>query len=477
MSKELCPVARAAKSFPGAPALFDSAGRVEYREFDRLVEQASGVLFEVGIRPGDRVALLAAPGVKTVSFIFALFRLGAVVCPLNLRYPPSLLENVIRAFGIKYLLVGQEQAELGGRVFPRPLVIERAWSVSGKPVHETVDLESEATILATSGSTGLPKGVVHALRSHILSAIGAARNMPLAPGDRYLLSLPLYHAGGLAILFRTILSGAACVVAPSKAGLPEVIENFGITHLSLVATQLKRLVEQGAGCRERLRTLKAVLVGGGPVPSALLERALELGFPIHTTYGLTETASQVTTTPAGTDLDDLKTAGRVLPYRRVHCAEDGEIMVGGAVLFRGYATAGGISASPLQEGWFRTGDLGVLDDRGRLKVLGRKDRMFISGGENIHPEFIENALLSVEGVREAAVVPVTDAQFGRKPVAFVRTLSGQVDSEKLRSELEALLPRFMIPRSFFSFPPGGLGLKPSLSLLQRLAEERLSESA
>ena len=190
-------------------------------------------------------------------------------------------------------------------------------------------------------------------------------------------------------------------------------------------------------------------MGGGPVPSSLVDEALVCGLPLHTSYGLTEMASQVTTTPPGASLRELRTSGRALPGREVSLSERGEILVRGETLFAGYVE-GEESDRPLdEEGWFHTRDLGELDESGYLRVGGRLDNLFISGGENVQPEEIEEALCRLNGVDEAVVVPVPDEEFGASPVAFVR-VNGR--TEGLARELEPVLPRFKIPVSFHPWP-------------------------
>jgi len=322
--------------------------------------------------------------------------------------------------------------------------------------------EGAATVLFTSGSSARPKAVVHDLNAHVMSARGANENIPLGVGDRWLVSLPLYHVGGLAILFRCREAGAAAVLRDPERAFGEQIEGDGITHLSLVPTQLQRLLDDGAN----LSSLKAVLLGGALIPPTLVERALPAGVPLHTTYGMTETASQVTTSCPGADLIELATAGSVLAHRELSIDAGGQILVRGAVRFLGYV--GGPRLEPTA--WFETGDLGQLDEAGRLCVTGRLDNQFISGGENIHPETIERALLACPGVRRAAVAPRDDLRFGKRPVAFVDAVA--FTPEAWTSHLQASLARYMVPDAFFPWPtdlPDGLKI-PRSTWADRLVE-------
>jgi O-succinylbenzoic acid--CoA ligase len=161
-------------------------------------------------------------------------------------------------------------------------------------------------------------------------------------------------------------------------------------------------------------------------------------------------ASQITTTVPGAPSEDLRTAGCRLPHRRIRI-EDEQIMVAGAPLFRGYVTKRGIVDPRTDDGWYPTGDRGRIDATGRLHVLGRRDRMFVSGGENIQPEEIETVLERLEGIERAVVVPVPDPEYGERPVAFLRGLAPGA-APALREALAETLPKFKIPDAFHSFP-------------------------
>jgi O-succinylbenzoic acid--CoA ligase len=193
-------------------------------------------------------------------------------------------------------------------------------------------------------------------------------------------------------------------------------------------------------------------LGGGPTPGYLLEESLARKLPIHTSYGLTEMASQVTATPPGASREELRTSGRPLPHREVSVSDDGEILVKGETLFAGYVEGEAIDRSIDTDGWFHTKDQGELDAEGYLRVRGRKDNLFISGGENVQSEEIEEALCLLEGVEEAVVVPVPDAEFGTRPAAFVRTTGGVEEPENLARALEPVLARFKIPVAFYQWP-------------------------
>lgn len=303
-----------------------------------------------------------------------------------------------------------------------------------------------ATVVFTSGSAGEPKAALHTFGNHYYSARGSNENIALASGDRWLLPLPLYHVGGLGVLFRCLLAGAAVVLPDPGSPVGREISHHAATHASLVSTQLLRLLQE-----ERLpESLGAVLLGGSAMPPSLLDEAVRRGLPVHTSYGLTEMASQVTTTPPGSPQRALHTSGKVLPHREVSVSGDGEVLVRGETLFAGYVEGEELRRPLDSGGWLRTGDLGELDGEGYLTVRGRRGNMFVSGGENVQPEEVESALLRLPGVQAAVVVPVPDEVFGARPVAFVR--AGGESPEHLAEALETVLPRFKIPVRFHPWP-------------------------
>jgi O-succinylbenzoic acid--CoA ligase len=325
----------------------------------------------------------------------------------------------------------------------------------GKPgiaAKRPFSLDQEATILFTSGTTQLPKAVLHTMGNHYYSALGANENIPFTPGDRWLLSLPIYHIGGLAILVRATLGGGAVVMADLKQTTAKTFKHLKISHLSVVPTQLYRML-QNEEIRQSLAKLKAILIGGSDIPRDLIRKASHYGLPIHTTYGSTEMSSQVTTTKPKEPPEKLLTAGPVLNYRKLKIAHDGEILVKGKTLFKGYITAEGKIEKPVDAaGWFATGDIGSLDAAGYLTVRGRKDNMFISGGENIYPEEIETQLRNMPGIINAIVVPVNHPEFGSRPAAFLQVAGENVDETEIRQLLEKNVPRFKIPDHFFPWP-------------------------
>jgi O-succinylbenzoic acid--CoA ligase len=457
-----CPLRATALATPEAAALVGEE-ITSYAELDGRVSAAA--LGLGGLEPGSRVAIRLPKDERYVTLVLALIRAGHVACPVSDRLPPVGVARLLGRAACSAVISEDETllqtvAPNLRRLRPEDLLGEDEQRVEPADI----PLERPATIIFTSGSTGVPKAALHAFGNHYYNALGSNANIPLRSGDRWLHSLPLYHVGGLSILFRCLLAGATVALPRQGTPLGEAIDGLGATHVSLVSTQLLRLLRGKAD----LAGLEAVLMGGGPVPAPLVDEAVARGLPIHTSYGLTETASQVTTTPPGASPGELGTSGRLLPYREIAISGGGEILVRGQTLFAGYVEGGKTERALDADGWFHTGDLGELNENGYLRVLGRQDNLFVSGGENIQPEEIEEALYGLPGVDEAVVVPVPDEEFGARPVAFVRMEDERYG--ELAPELERVLPRFKIPIAFHPWPEETRrGMKPDRIALSERA--------
>ena len=457
---EPCPVRHWAQVAPGRIAIHGNPS-LNYRQLDARLNGLCRQLAQAGLTPGDRLAAVVRGALEDVLLAWACVRSGLVFCPLNPAFPLA------------------KQAELA-----RQLEVAAWWSAGEIPVGRWLPLQFDFTgelpaseeawpleparpsnMILTSGSSGPPKAVVHRLANHLASARGSATLIPLDEACGWLLSLPLFHVGGYAILFRVFLAGAALVLDDRARPLKERLEHLPISHLSLVPTQLWRLLAQGFDpARTRLREL---LLGGAAIPGPLVNRLIAMGLTPKVSYGLSEMGSQVCTgQPAGAGV-----VGRPLPGREVSIRQ-GEICVRGDTLFAGYFQAGELVLPLDEEGWFHTRDKGHVTPGGELVVEGRLDNLFISGGENIQPETIEQRLVDHGAVAQALVVPVPSDEWGQRPAAFIDWHGDPLPYGELAAWIRQSLPGFMVPDQWHPWPDLGGSLKPSRSLLaQRLRQE------
>ena len=424
-----CPLHAAAQRWPDALACYSGNTRLTFAEWESVVINHARRLKQVGIADGDRVAILARNSPDYAAILLALPRIGAVAVPLNLRWNQTDWQDILGRTRAKLLLTNAEHAAAIPQQDSRSYIIgddlhgnslSRIAPADGL-IDTTINTDQEATIVFTSGSSGTPKGVILTCGNHYFNALGSNENIKLAPGDCWLLSLPLYHVGGIGILYRCILSGAAIRFAErfDAASTNALIDTGSVTHLSLVPTMLSELLRQ-RGQRPIPQTLKAILLSGAPAAPQLIELAQQLKLPLLTSYGLTETASQVCTMNPLDMHDKLFTSGRPLHYREFRVVDDsgastsanvtGEIAVRGEVVFKCYLDEQNRVTD--SDGWFRTGDVGYLDADGYLVVIGRKDEMLISGGENVYPREIEALAEGYPGVSGAGVIAVPDAKWG-----------------------------------------------------------------
>jgi O-succinylbenzoic acid--CoA ligase len=265
--------------------------------------------------------------------------------------------------------------------------------------------------------------------------VGSAFNLGVEPTDRWLCCLPLHHVGGLSIVMRSVIYGTTAVVHdgfdPDR--IATALEGDGVTLISLVATQLIRLLEAEVD----LLPLRAVLVGGGPVPEDALAEAIGRGATVVQTYGLTEAASQVTTLSPADARPRLGSAGRPLLTTHLRI-QDGEILVQGPTVAPGVVDEGG---------WLHTGDLGTIDDDGFLYVTGRLGDVIVSGGENVLPAEVEDVLRRHPEVADAAVVGRADREWQEAVTAVVVLHAGaEVAPEDLRSHCAGLLAAHKVPK-------------------------------
>jgi O-succinylbenzoic acid--CoA ligase len=411
---------RARNRAPAGVAIETPERTCTYAELFSLACIGARHLRDRGVGPGVRVAVELAPGLAFAQALHACLLAGAVVVPVDPRLSPA---ERARIAGAAAVHVGE----------PLPVEGDGAFEA----MHH--DLERTALIVHTSGTTATPRPVELTYGNILWSAFGSAAALGVSPAERWLCAMPLSHVGGLSILLRSAIYGTTVVLHEGfeTDRAAHAIERGGVTLVSLVATTLARLLDAGL---TRPPALRCALTGGGPVPPALRARALEAGLPVSLTYGLTETCSQATTLPVAALGEPGHTAGPPLFCTRLRVAQDGEIMVAGPTVAAG---------ARLQDGWLATGDLGHLDERGWLQVVGRKADTIISGGENVAPAEVEAAIEAHPSVLEAAVLPRADERWGEALQALLVLRPGAaLDVVALEAHCRGLLAAYKVPKEF-----------------------------
>ena len=388
---------RAAALRPERIALETAGARVPYGELLERARGAAAALAARGVARGDRVAIALPPGVDFVAALHGCLLLGAAAVPVDPR------------------LGARERAPL---LAAASTVVDAPPAAGGVPPPFVPDEDDVALVVHTSGTTGAPRPVALTFGNVQANALGCAVALGLDSSERWLCPLPLAHVGGLMVLLRSAIYGTTAVLDGVEA-LDRV------TIASLVPTQLARVA--GAAPPPGLRV---VMLGGAGADRGLLARAADAGWPVAPTYGLTQACSAVTVAEPG----DLESSGRPLPGVRVTVAGDGEILVEGPTV------AGG--------GVLRTGDLGRLDERGRLVVAGRKMDTIVTGGENVAPAEVEAVLLEHPAVADAGVFARPHPEWGEAVTARVVLRAGALASpEDLRAFAAERLARFKVPKA------------------------------
>ncbi|MGZ4186502.1 MAG: AMP-binding protein [Solirubrobacteraceae bacterium] len=396
----------ASRKHPDRVAVEGPERSLTYSEVSKAAIGVAGALGQMGVRDGDRVALALSAVEDFAVALHGCFLAGAVAVPVDLRLTEE--ERAARLAGAEVVLT-----EL-----PSPAQPGFARSFGDGPI----------TLMHTSGTTAAPKQVVLTHGNWLANALGSAVALGLDLEERWLCPMPLTHVGGLSIPIRSSIYATTAVVH-GRFDTERVLNDLmdpgrRITLVSLVPTMLSRLLDAGLSQPPSLRW---VLLGGGSIAGALLERAASAGVPVAPSYGMTETCSQIVT------------FGWPLPGAEVWTSE-GEVVVRGPM----------VAASALDpEGRLFTGDLGAFDDGGRLVITGRKADTIVTGGENVAPVEVEDVLLTHPDVADAGVFPRPDAEWGEAVVASVVLHEGAtVGPEELRAFCAERLAGFKVPKAF-----------------------------
>jgi len=405
-----------ARTHPDTIALAGDGETIDFAELRLQAGSVAASLADSGVGVGDPVAIDLPAGLPHAVALHGAILAGAVVQSM----PPG----------------GREGVDAD----PRATFLDGCWVERARGRRERWPTLSRhpalpLTRVLSSGTSGSPKPVLLTAANHLWSALGSAFNLGVERDDRWLCCLPLNHVGGLTILLRSAIYGTGAVVhAGFEADRVAVALEDGVSVVSLVPTQLVRLLDAGAAI-ERPRLL---LVGGGPVSAEALEEALGRGATVVQTYGLTEACSQVCTLGPAEARTRVGSAGRPLPGTEVR-------VEGGEILVRGPTVAPAAFAG---DGWLHTGDRGRIDGDGYLWVEGRREDLIVSGGENVRPERVEAVLLTHPAVAEVAVAGRDDREWGQAVTAFVVVAGADpADSGELIAHARSRLAPHEVPKS------------------------------
>ena len=491
-------------------ALVDGDVRRTYAELADRCERLAGALAGLGVAPGDRVSVLSPNTGLALEAHFGVPWAGAVLNALNTRLSAAELAWIVGHAGSRVLLVDTDLAELGREVVGRVEGDVRL-VVSGGPDDELaallaaapplrVPVEDELSLLSlnyTSGTTGTPKGVMYSHRGAYLQALAMAAQTGLSMRSTYLWTLPMFHCNGWTFPW-AVTAAAGTHVALRKVEperIWQALRSEGVTALCAAPTVLTGLAgAQGAGAGPLPHPV-TVSTGGAPPSPALLARMAELGLDVTHLYGLTETygpAAICDWQPEWDELDADERARlkarqgvanlvgqplRVLGPGGVDVPADGqtlgEVLLRGNNVMLGYYRDEDATAAASHEGWFRTGDLGVLHPDGYLELRDRSKDVIVTGGENVASIEVEQALDAHPAVLESAVVGAPDERWGEAVVAFVVLRPGQEATEQeLIAHVKGRIARYKAPQRvvFEELPKTATGKIQKFVLRERLAD-------
>ena len=453
---------RTRRLYADQEAVVDEDLRLTYAQFFERCDRWSSALQGMGVRPGDRVATIAPNTHAQLEQFYAVPQIGAVLVPINYRLTPDDFAYILNHSGATVVCAHSDYLDAvngirdrletvrdfvaleGG---PRDGWIDYEEALAGAdaaPVRPVIDEGDLLTINYTSGTTARPKGVMITHRNAAMNVIGTQLHLPIRPEERYLWTLPMFHANGWTYTWQVTAAGAThvCLRRVEPARVFELIRREDVGWLCAAPTVLIALANAPAEARGAVRPAVHVVTAGAPPAAATIERLEgELGWEVTQVYGLTETAPFITVCEPRPAHDKLTPEERAVVKARQGVelltsgeltvrADDGsdvpwdgttlgEIVVRGNVVMKGYYNDPDATERAMGDGWFHTGDAAVIHPDGYVEIRDRLKDVIISGGENISSVEVEGCLLRHPGVQEAAIVGLPHEKWGEAPYAFV----------------------------------------------------------
>ena len=428
-----------------------SGRRFSYTELNGRSNQVAHALRSIDVTHGDRVGLLLMNGTEFIETFFAVAKIGAVNVPLNWRLVADELEFILDDAGVTVLLFSQEFSEVVAELRSRGDKTQiSSWiQVDGEPIDGAVGYEDWmssassdepqleggdddlAFIMYTSGTTGLPKGVMHSHDTVLWANITNATTADMQHYDRFLNALPLFHVGALTPVVTSVFVGGSITLmkAFDPAASWDLIRDEKINTTLMVPVMLQFMLLTYDAENHDTSSLRNVISGAAPVPVSLIETYTEMGIEIHQVYGLTETCGPACIISSEDAVERAGSTGKAFTFTEVQVVDDngnpceageaGEVLVKGPHIMLGYWNRPEANAEALVDGWLKTGDVATMDSEGFVTIVDRVKDMLISGGENVYPAEIENVLLAHEKINDAGVIGIPSKKWGESPLAVI----------------------------------------------------------
>ena len=473
-------------------AIVNRHRRFTYKEFNRRCNRLANALRDSGVRPGDRVSSLLQNGNEQLELIFAVAKLGAIFLPINFRLTVPEIEYIIQDSGARTFFYHAEFAHLTEGLqkvvhFDTVVYCGRSSTcdddaeyegllaaASDEEINATVNPDDVALLMYTSGTTGRPKGAMLTHANHAWNVFHTTQRLPIQADTVALGVAPMFHIGGTSVtVLPTLFQGGTVVTLPEFDAVKvlEATEQEKITALFCVPSMWQMIVEELENKKYDLSSVEFLMTGAAPTPMSILKYFQSRDLPIYEGFGMTELAPLVSIL----DKWDCERKNGSVGYPAFHvdvriiddngqdmpATEIGEILCRGPNMMKGYWNKPEATAEALRGGWYHSGDLGYLDDEGYLYVVDRKKDMIISGGENVYPAELEQAIYGHEAVAEVAVIGIPHEKWQEVPAACIVLKEGaSLTENELIEFCNECLARFKVPKTVFfmdELPKSGAG--------------------
>lgn len=444
---------------PNKVAIENEDSQWTFQQLHRQSELFAKKLVQAGVKESTSVGIYSSNHINMILAIHALSYIGAVAVLLNTKLTKRELTYQVTDSDVQLILTSDDlYGNLQKMQLNTPIYdYDHIHKLDEKKVvlKQYITLKAPFTIMYTSGTTGMPKGVIHTYENYLWSSFGSLLNLGLSEHDKWLAILPMFHIGGLSIFIRSVIYGMSVQMFEKfdASRVNHAIQNEGITIISIVTVMLKRLVDE-LGLDKYPSTMRCMLLGGGAAPAQLLKQAAERNMPVFQSYGMTETCSQIVTLAPSDIKSRMGSSGKPLYPAEVDIFEPGmdgvgEIFVKGPMITKGYYKNDEANKELFHDGWLSTGDLGRIDEKGFLYVVDRRNDLIISGGENIYPTEVEHVLSEMSGVSEAGVIGIEHAEWGEVPVAFIVKSNNDLTEAIILKHVEDNLASYKRPQQVY----------------------------
>lgn len=513
-------VKRNAQNYPDRTAIIYQDQRINWTEYNKKSEILARYLLKIGVKRHDRIAYLMETQPEFFYLYMAAARIGAIVVGMGTALMPPELEYIVKNSEAEYIFVtGDENNKLPPKIaklLPNCDFVKQVVQVGGEiniphavqfydiyqedykefdqelaTRESQVETDDGLLIVYTSGTTGKPKGALMSHRNIIHSTLIEANEFESTPDDVWMCQLPVNHVGAATELgISPLVSGAAVVLVPkfSPSVVMELIEKEKVTIFGQVPTMFAMEFNLPDYDKYDKSSIKCVCISGSAAQGNSLEKIFATMTPnVFNCLGMTESSGLTTYTPKGSSIDVLtRSVGKIIPElewklvdkdrKPVKRGEPGEIAYRGSTMIKEYFKLPQATAEAIdEEGWFYAGDMALEDEDGLLVMMGRTKEMFITGGENVYPPEVEEAIRGYDKVENAAVLPIPDPILGDIGRAYIIPKPGcTIDTDDLKAYLKQNIAKFKIPKQFVyrnELPLTSIGKIEKKKLSQEIAEE------